>query len=705
MKNYFRFKTIFFSLITIFFLSFSINLLAQKADSILSVLKKHRANDTIKVTMFSEIANYYLDRKIDSTIHFASEGLALARQINFGRGEAKCKQLLGSAHLQKSEYNDALYFFKDAFNVYERSDDKQGESNCLRLLGNTYYRQSKYDSSFICYNKSILLSEQINDKKNIGLLLMDIGIIYNDLGDYPKALDYYQKALKKLEAEKYSYGVSLCLSNMALLYSALGDFKKAIDYNDQCRSIYEKSGDRVGILSAIVNAGVIYGQSKDYENALRTFKTGYLLANSIGETYSEKLCRSDIAQANYYLGNYDTALALYNDALAESENANEQYNIATIQNGIGNVLIKKSRIQEGINHLLIAFNIAQKNGIKELASQCAADLSSAYENVNDFQSALRYNKINYDYRDSVFSEKNDKLIHQLQFDDEIGKKDNQIKLLEKDEVIRRKISETAIVILVMAIIIAALLFMYYKKSRKNLHEVTMLKEELEKKNLEQDRIMDAVAHDLRSPISGIASLAGLLLRQEGMPVTMNKSISMIITTSQSALTLINELMSYRNETQDVLNKEEADVVKLTEEMVLLLALKATEKQQRLSANSPQSSIIASIDREKIKRVLANIIGNAMKFTPAGGTIDVTITKNERSVLISVKDAGIGIPKKSQGAVFDLFTESKRKGTQGEKSYGLGLSIARQIVNTHGGKIFFQSEEGRGTTFYVELPIL
>jgi len=103
-------------------------------------------------------------------------------------------------------------------------------------------------------------------------------------------------------------------------------------------------------------------------------------------------------------------------------------------------------------------------------------------------------------------------------------------------------------------------------------------------------------------------------------------------------------------------------------------------------------------------VLANIIGNAMKFTPTGGEIDVSVKGRDGGVVIIIKDRGIGIPRESQGAVFELFTKSKRKGTDGEKSFGLGLSIARQIVTAHHGKISFQSEEGSGTTFYIELPL-
>jgi signal transduction histidine kinase len=79
-------------------------------------------------------------------------------------------------------------------------------------------------------------------------------------------------------------------------------------------------------------------------------------------------------------------------------------------------------------------------------------------------------------------------------------------------------------------------------------------------------------------------------------------------------------------------------------------------------------------------------------------------KKERDgLLILVKDFGIGIPEKIQTKIFDMFTEAKREGTAGEKAYGLGLSISKQIIETHGGNIWFESNDGIGTTFYVYLP--
>ncbi len=259
------------------------------------------------------------------------------------------------------------------------------------------------------------------------------------------------------------------------------------------------------------------------------------------------------------------------------------------------------------------------------------------------------------------------------------------------------------VMLLMATAILVLIYSIYKRSRKTLHDLRVLKTALEKKNQEKDRILDIVAHDLRSPVGGIYALADLMA--SGMDQKdRDDSVVMIKNASQSALALIGDLLGYRNDAKEVLQKKPADIVKITDETIDLQQLTANEKNITLRGHFDAPEIIVSIDKEKIGRVLANLVGNAIKFSHQNAAVDVTVTRQSSSVLIAVEDSGIGIPAPLQEKVFELFTKSRRNGTAGETSYGLGLSITRQIVDNHGGKVWFESREGHGTTFYVKLPI-
>jgi signal transduction histidine kinase len=104
-------------------------------------------------------------------------------------------------------------------------------------------------------------------------------------------------------------------------------------------------------------------------------------------------------------------------------------------------------------------------------------------------------------------------------------------------------------------------------------------------------------------------------------------------------------------------------------------------------------------------VVNNLITNAIKFSFLGTTIQVTISINDKFARIQVKDEGIGIPTSVQPQIFEMFTSAKRHGTVGERSYGLGLSICKQIVEELGGRIWFESVEAKGSSFFVELPLV
>ena len=104
------------------------------------------------------------------------------------------------------------------------------------------------------------------------------------------------------------------------------------------------------------------------------------------------------------------------------------------------------------------------------------------------------------------------------------------------------------------------------------------------------------------------------------------------------------------------------------------------------------------------RVINNLIANAIKFSFQDTEIEIKLERSGDDFHVSVTDKGVGIPDKYSSKVFEMFTEAKRPGTLGEKPYGLGLSISSQIVQAHGGKIWFESEQGKGTIFHVSVPV-
>jgi len=233
-------------------------------------------------------------------------------------------------------------------------------------------------------------------------------------------------------------------------------------------------------------------------------------------------------------------------------------------------------------------------------------------------------------------------------------------------------------------------------------KTTLIK--LEKSNQQKDKILRVVAHDLRSPIAAINALTDLCLMEESLTDSQKEYINLIKAASEQALTLSNEILDSTaiiNETS--LRKEETSVGAVVAQQVELLRFKAEEKEQKIEVSLPTETIMAHIDKEKFSRVVNNLVANALKFSPKNSVIRIGLTRQNQNFLLTVQDSGIGIPDELKDKVFDMFTTAKRVGTEGEKPFGLGLSISKQIVQAHKGSIWFDSEENKGTIFYVSIP--
>ena len=226
---------------------------------------------------------------------------------------------------------------------------------------------------------------------------------------------------------------------------------------------------------------------------------------------------------------------------------------------------------------------------------------------------------------------------------------------------------------------------------------------MELSSQEKDRILRTVAHDLRNPIGGVASLSSAVIEEESCTPEQQTYLKLIKDTAYNSLELINEILEATNSSQDLLQKQWIEINSLIANSVELLRFKAAEKNQQITLNLLELPEEVFISREKIWRVASNLISNAIKFSPVGGEILVKVAKSSNHIEFSVTDNGIGIPENMADKIFNMFTEAKRPGTLGEKSFGLGLSICRHIVELHDGKIWFEKNALQGTTFHVRLP--
>ncbi|WP_022821765.1 ATP-binding protein [Hymenobacter norwichensis] len=228
-------------------------------------------------------------------------------------------------------------------------------------------------------------------------------------------------------------------------------------------------------------------------------------------------------------------------------------------------------------------------------------------------------------------------------------------------------------------------------------------------NTKKNSILEILSHDLAGPLRLMQTLSEQLGEQlQTYPdPRLHELIRIITTTCRESTDLIHDFVD--NEFLESSNvKLKRERVNMVERVGIMVDnYRRTEARLNLSFTLETSApaIYASIDENKFMQVLNNLVGNAIKFTAAGGHIRVGLHEQPGYILVTVADDGVGIPEDLQEGLFEKFTKARRPGLRGEKSTGLGMSIIHTIVQLHGGRIRFESVEKQGTTFFIELPLL
>ncbi len=217
------------------------------------------------------------------------------------------------------------------------------------------------------------------------------------------------------------------------------------------------------------------------------------------------------------------------------------------------------------------------------------------------------------------------------------------------------------------------------------------------------------SHELRTPLAVMRGDIEIALRRERKPEdyrsVLTSNLEEIIRLSRLVEDLL--MLARADAGQSVLQREPMDLDELCAQMVEYLAPLAEVKEQHLLYRAPDTKPLnVNADAQRIKQMLLNLLDNALKYTPTAGTITLTLASETGAAVLSVADTGRGIPEEDLPHIFDrFFRHSRSTSDKTVQGFGLGLSIVRWIVHSHGGKINAESTLGKGTKFTVRLPLL
>ena len=595
---------------------------------------------------------------------------------------------LGDA--QKAElYIDSMFWLIESTGSTEKMSSQYAKTNMLRA--DVLFNEMNYPEAYEYYYRAKKLAETSTDTCVLGYYNYRVALVLYRSEKYTEAIDNFKEAYIQLnkcsDYISYQYRLQEILGNIGLSYYNLNAPDSALKYYQQA-------------LELIKAGRAMYGGSKD------------ILYNK-----ADAVVFGNMGSAYMMIGNYGMAEELFKKSISLNEqkgydNIDAQYTRIKL----AQLYISQNRLKEA-HQILNTVRVIQDTMPSDKVNLRWQNVMWQYSaKLGDKEHAFNYLLSYITLQDSLNAIKKKGM--RLDIDERVANIENiyQVKDLKKKDELRTNYLLIAGIIALLLFIIVLLSVQSWRKSTKNVQVLTSLNKsigeqkmklevalaKLEKADKEKDRILKAVSHDMRSPVNSALALSELLLADEDITIQQKEYLELIKNSCSSALSLTKDLLEIATLNKDNLKKEYTDINQFISEQIELLDFRAAKKNQKITLHLLPQSLLLSINPEKISRVINNLVTNAIKFSPENSEIYVSLKMIDKGLQISVHDMGIGIPEDMKNKIFDVFTEAKRFGTAGEEPYGLGLSIAKQIIDAHNGKIWFESEIGKGTTFYIYL---
>jgi signal transduction histidine kinase len=243
-----------------------------------------------------------------------------------------------------------------------------------------------------------------------------------------------------------------------------------------------------------------------------------------------------------------------------------------------------------------------------------------------------------------------------------------------------------------------------KRTEKKLKEQTELLNEL---NITKDKFLTIMAHDLKGPFNSIMGLTELLLAEyDNISEDERLSyINLLYNSSNSTYKLLENLLEWGRLQRGHIDiqQEELNLMDLINESIEPSLPNAAQKKITVVKNI-ENHILVKADNNSIKTIIRNLFNNAIKYTPNGGLVEFNAIRNGNSVEVSITDTGIGMSPKTISKLFKIEESQSRLGTNNESGTGLGLILCKDIIAKNNGKIWVESEPGKGSVFKFSIPI-
>jgi len=664
----------------------------------------------------------------DSAYLVLEQATLLSQAEGYEQGLMNAVNNLGLCYSWQGKDKEAKPLFTRALHLAQKIGDLKGQANAYNNLFIIVSEDlGKSDSAFLLLQKALDVYRVSGDSVGIARVYSNKAFLLDDLQQKDSAIHYNFEALYIQEFLGLSHDQAASYNQIGVLYTEKGKYREALDLHEKALSIFEKIGDvsELAVTHLSISSALLL--LKKSTEAFPHLEKSLMYSRKTGDVYM--IGNSLLEIANWHIKqdrDYTRAQAIYGEAIEALTEANS-YNLSSAYDGLGTVALEQNKFTEAKNWFEKELETAK--AFLDLKGQYYAlkNLVPLYEQAGDIRKALAYQKRFQQVSDSLNSQASLATLNRLNIEFESEKKEKENLQLKydlsqselqasKQRVLRNQIMGVALVTLLLGL---GGFIWYRYRQRIRIREQQMALEherarkEQRRKEAEKLRELDAmktrfftnISHEFRTPLTLILG-QNEQFRQATLDPSLLKKLEVSQRNGHRLLDLVNQVLDVAKlEAGGMdLDMTRLDVIPFLKHMLYSFESIAQEKEISLSFASTIETLETAFDTQKIERVLFNLLSNALKFTPAGGKVEMQVTQADDALTLMVRDSGLGIKSSQLPYIFDRFYQADSSENQSQPGTGIGLSLVKELIELHQGRVEVQSEVGQGTTFLLTLPI-
>jgi len=651
--------------------------------------------------------------------------------------QLRYRTILATYYWNIGQLDTAAFLFQQNIDTATKYHVRERKINAIANLGAILNVMGEHDSAYYYLKKSLPLAIEDQDSGMVAKIQFDIGNYYKRKGYLQLALEELHKSLFYYEQNPESIIIVYLYNALANVYKELGYFDKSVQYYYDAIQLDSLRDDVFLLHDLYNNLGVTHWKLGGSADSARYYINKALdISLQFNSPMHQYIYLTNLGGLEADEGNYKKALELLLEAKDIQEQYPDLYKKSALYVNLGTTyryLNDYKKAQEYYNEaLLIATKISAFDNLMNVYGGLM-QLDSVQGN---FLSAIKHQRLAYNFKDSLNNEEVQKKVAELEIIHQTEQKEKENQLLQnqnrlQSDVIRKQ-SIITYTVTSGLILVLFLVFGLYSNSRKlqrakieteqknkeileknelirkKNRDLELQKEELVLLNQTKDKFFTIVAHDLKNPFSALLGLLDIL-ETDFHDLEDDKKLEIISKLNQNGRNTYNMLVNLldwaRTQKGTIVPVfESVSLKKLIKSSMLFLGQRIQDKEHRVFLGL-EDDILLQTDPNLLRTVVVNILNNAVKFSNRGGEIIIEAIKNESSVIISIKDNGMGMDQEKLSQVFSIATNLSSKGTENELGTGLGLILSKEFVQLLNGTIRAESEPGKGSTFYIELPVI